>query len=152
MWNLVYLPCMLKNNSNIRKFCSVRFSEKHLPYVQALTESQWYIATCDQLELAVTCPHRCYHKVLLPPFSMFSLPKFCMGFSAQVKLFPLEKTLGTIDQTLKIFEVHLVTRGPKADYRIFNNFSPHDHESKYLKKCAYTLMELVAFRYPWIAK
>ena len=49
-----------------------------------------------------------------------------MGFGAQVKLFPLEKTLGTTDQTLKIFEVHLVSRGPKADYRIFNNFSPHD--------------------------
>ena len=54
-----------ENNNNIRKFCSVRFSEKHLPYVQALTELQWYIATHDQLELAVTCPCRCYHKVLL---------------------------------------------------------------------------------------
>ena len=82
----------VENDSNIQKFCSVRFLEKHLPYVQALTESQWYIATCDQLELAVTCPHRCYCKVLLPPFNVFSLPKFCMGFSAQVKLFPLEKT------------------------------------------------------------
>ena len=30
------------------------FGKKHLAYVQALTESQWYIATCDQLELAVT--------------------------------------------------------------------------------------------------
>ena len=49
-----------------------------------------------------------------------------MGFGAQVKLFPLEKTLGTTDQTLKIFEAHLVSQGPKADYRIFNNFSPHD--------------------------
>ena len=49
-----------------------------------------------------------------------------MGFSAQVKLFLLEKTLGTADQTLKIFEAHLVSRGPKTDYRIFNNFSPHD--------------------------
>ena len=74
----------IENNSNIQKFCSVRFSEKHLPYVQALTESQWYIATHDQLELAVTCPRRCYCKVLLPPFSVFSLPKFCMGFSTQV--------------------------------------------------------------------
>ena len=126
MQNLVYLPCMLKKHNNIRKFCSVRFSEKHLPYVQALTESQWYIATCDQLELAVTCPRRCYHKVLLPPFNVFSLPKFCMGFGAQVKLFPLEKTLGTVDRTLKIFEAHLVSRGSKVDYRIFNNFSPRD--------------------------
>ena len=115
-----------ENNNNIRKFCSVRFSEKHLPYVQALTELQWYIATCDQLELAVTCPCRCYCKVLLPPFNVFSLPKFCMGFGAQVKLFPLEKTLGTVDRTLKIFEAHLVSWGSKVDYRIFNNFSPHD--------------------------
>ena len=49
-----------------------------------------------------------------------------MGFGAQVKLFPLEKTLGTVDQTLKIFEACLVSRGFKVDYRIFNNFSPHD--------------------------
>ena len=49
-----------------------------------------------------------------------------MGFGAQVKLFPMEKTLGTIDWTLKIFEAHLVSRGSKVDYRIFNNFSPHD--------------------------
>ena len=49
-----------------------------------------------------------------------------MGFGAQVKLFPLEKTLGTIDQTLKIFEAHLVSWGSKVDYRIFNNFSPRD--------------------------
>ena len=49
-----------------------------------------------------------------------------MGFGAQVKLFPLEKTLGTTDWTLKIFEAHLVSQGSKADYRIFNNFSPHD--------------------------
>ena len=115
-----------ENNNNIRKFCSVRFLEKHLPYVQALTELQWYVATHDQLELAVTCPHRSYRKVLLPPFSVFSLSKFCMGFGAQVKLFPLKKTLGTADQTLKIFEAHLVSQGPKADYRIFNNFSPCD--------------------------
>ena len=115
-----------ENNNNIQKFCSVRFSEKHLPYVQALTESQWYIATHDQLELAVTCPHRCYRKVLLLPFNVFSLPKFCMGFGAQVKLFPMVKTLGTVDRTLKIFEAHLVSRGSKVDYRIFNNFSPLD--------------------------
>ena len=127
-----------ENNNNIRKFCSVRFSEKHLPYVQALTESQWYIATCDQLELAVTCPHRCYRKVLLPPFSVFSLPKFCMGFGAQVELFPLEKTLGTTDWTLKIFEAHLVSQGPKADYRIFNNFSPCDMKVIPQKVCKHS--------------
>ena len=115
-----------ENNNNIQKFCSVRFSEKHLPYVQALTELQWYIATHDQLELAVTCPRRRFRKVVLPPFNVFSLPKFCMGLSAQVKLFPLEKTLGTIDRTLKIFEARLVSWGSKVDYRIFNNFSPHD--------------------------
>ena len=84
------------------------------------------IATRDQLELAVTCPHRCYRKVLLLPFNVFSLPKFCMGFGAQVKLFPMVKTLGTVDRTLKIFEAHLVSRGSKVDYRIFNNFSPLD--------------------------
>ena len=49
-----------------------------------------------------------------------------MGFGAQVKLFPMVKTLGTVDRTLKIFEAHLVSRGSQADYRIFNNFSPHD--------------------------
>ena len=61
-----------------------------------------------------------------------------MGFGAQVKLFPLEKTLGTIDQTLKIFEAHLVTRGPKADYRIFNNFSPHDMKVIPRKVCEHS--------------
>ena len=115
-----------ENSNNVCKFCSVRFAERHLPYVQALTESQWYIAMRDSLELAVTCPRRCFRKVLLPPFSVFSLPKFCMGFGAQVKLFPMEKSLGTVDQTLQIFEAHLVSRGSKVDYRIFNNFSPHD--------------------------
>ena len=89
-------------------------------------ESQWYIAMCDPLELAVTCPRRHFRKVLLPPFSVFSLPKFCMGFGAQVKLFPMEKSLGTVDRTLQIFEAHLVSRGSKVDYRIFNNFSPCD--------------------------
>ena len=115
-----------ENSNNIRKFCSVRFSERHLPYVQALMELQWYIAMHDSLELAMTCPCRCFRKVLLPPFNVFSLPKFCMGFGAQVKLFPMEKTLGTVDRTLKIFEAHLVSRGSKVDYRIFNNFSPRD--------------------------
>ena len=115
-----------ENGNNIQKFCSVRFSERHLPYVQALMESQWYIATHDSLELAVTCPCRRFRKVLLPPFNVFSLPKFCMGFSAQVKLFPMEKTLGTVDRTLKFFEAHLVSRDSKVDYRIFNNFSPCD--------------------------
>ena len=114
MQNLVYLPCTIENNNNIRKFCSVRFSEKHLPYVQALTESQWYIATRDQLELAVTFPHRCYRKVLLPPFIVFSLPKFCMGFGAQVKLFPLEKTLGTTNWTLKVFEAAIGVPGSQS--------------------------------------
>ena len=49
-----------------------------------------------------------------------------MGFSAQVKLFPMVKTLGTVDRTLKVFEAHLVSWGSKVDYRIFNNFSPCD--------------------------
>ena len=49
-----------------------------------------------------------------------------MGFGTQVKLFPMEKTLGTVDRTLKIFEAHLVSWGSKVDYRIFNNFSPHE--------------------------
>ena len=114
------------SKNNIRKFCSVRFAERHLPYVQALMESQWYIAMRGSLELAVTCPCRCFCKVLLPPFSVFGLPKFCMGFGAQVKLFPMKQSLGTIDQTLQIFEAHLVSRGSKVDYRIFNNFSPRD--------------------------
>ena len=114
------------SENNIRKFCSVRFAERHLPYVQALTESQWYIAMHGSLELAVTCPRRRFRKVLLPPFSVFSLPKFCMGFSAQVKLFPMKQSLGTVDRTLQIFEAHLVSRGSKVDYRIFNNFSPRD--------------------------
>ena len=127
-----------EDNNNIQKFCSVRFSEKHLPYVQALTELQWYIATHDQLELAVTCPRRCYHKVLLPPFNVFSLPKFCMGFGAQVKLFLLEKTLGTIDWTLKIFEAHLVSRASKVDYRIFNNFSPREMKVIHRKVCKHS--------------
>ena len=115
-----------ENGNNIRKFCSVRFSERHLPYVQALTESQWYIAMCDSLELAMTCPHKHFCKVLLPPFTVFSLPKFCMGFGAQVKLFPMKQSLGTVDRTLQIFEAHLVSWGSKVDYRIFNNFSPRD--------------------------
>ena len=49
-----------------------------------------------------------------------------MGFGAQVKHFHMVKTLGTVDQKLKIFEAHLVSRGSKVDCRIFNNFSPHD--------------------------
>ena len=49
-----------------------------------------------------------------------------MGFGAQVKLFPMEKSLGTVDRTLQLFEAHLVSWGTKVDYRIFNNFSPCD--------------------------
>ena len=101
-------------------------------------ESQWYIATHDPLELAVTCPCRHFCKVLLPPFNVFSLPKFCMGFGAQVKLFPMEKTLGAIDRTLKIFEAHLVSRGSKLDYRIFNNFSPRDIKVIHRKVCKHS--------------
>ena len=103
-----------ENENNIQKFCSVRFAERHLPYVQALMESQWYIAMHDSLELAVTCPCRHFCKVLLPPFSVFSLPKYCMGFGAQVKLFPMKQSLGTVDWTLQIFEAHLVSRGFKS--------------------------------------
>ena len=61
-----------------------------------------------------------------------------MGFSAQVKLFPLEKTLGTADWTLKIFEAHLVSQGPKADYRIFNNFSPREMKAIPQKVCEHS--------------
>ena len=64
-----------------------------------------------------------------------SLPKFCMGFSAQVKLFPMKQSLGTIDRTLQIFEAHLVSRGSKVDYRIFNNFSPCDIKVIHRKVC-----------------
>ena len=58
-----------------------------------------------------------------------------MGFGAQVKLFPMEKTLGTVDRTLKIFEAHLVSQGSKVDYRIFNNFSPRDMKVIHQKVC-----------------
>ena len=63
--------------------------------------------------------------MISPPFSIFSLQEFCIGFGAQVKLFTPEKTLGSIDWELKMFETHLVSRRSKVDYRIFNNFSPH---------------------------
>ena len=77
-----------ENDGNAWKFCSVKFSEEHLPYVKSLTDLQWYITTSNKLELAVTCPHRSYRKILFPPFSIFSLQKFCIGFSARVKPFP----------------------------------------------------------------
>ena len=91
-----------EKDSNAQKFCSVKFSEEHLPYVKSLTDLQWYIATSDKLELAVTCPHRSYRKILSPPFSIFSLQKFCIGFSARVKLFPPVQTVGSVDQRIKI--------------------------------------------------
>ena len=130
----------------------MRFSERHLPYVQALMESQWYIATRDSLELAVTCPRRCFHKVLLPPFRVFSLPKFCMGFGAQVKLFPMKQSLGTVDRTLQIFEAHLVSWGSKVDYRIFNDFSPRDIKVIHRKVHVNSPMKLMAFRCPWTVR
>ena len=49
-----------ENDGDAQKFCSVKFSEKHLPYVKSLTDLQWYIATSDKLELAITCPHKSY--------------------------------------------------------------------------------------------
>ena len=56
----------------------------------------------------------------------------------KLKLFPLEKTLGTVDRTLKIFEAHLVSRGSKVDYRIFNNFSPRDMKAIPQKVCEHS--------------
>ena len=47
-----------KNEDSTPKYCSVKFMEKCLPYIKPLTDSQWYIATRDRLELAVTCPHK----------------------------------------------------------------------------------------------
>ena len=35
------------------------------------------------------------------------------------------KALGSIDQKLKLFETHLMSRRSNVDYKIFNNFSPH---------------------------
>ena len=46
-----------------------------------------------------------------------------MGFSARVKLFTSVKALGSVDQKLKMFETHWVSRRSNVDYRIFNNFS-----------------------------
>ena len=34
-----------ENDDNIQRYCSVKFSERCLPYVKSLTELQWYIAT-----------------------------------------------------------------------------------------------------------
>ena len=113
-----------ENDDTIQRYCSIKFSEKCLPYVKSLTELQWYIATQDRLELGITCPCKSYRQIILPLFSIFSLQEFCIGFSAQVKLFAPIKTLGTIDWILKIFETHLLSRRSKVDYRIFNNFSP----------------------------
>ena len=53
-----------ENDGDAWKFCSVKFSEEHLPYVKSLTDLQWYITTSDKLELAVTCPCRSYRKIL----------------------------------------------------------------------------------------
>ena len=91
----------------------------------SLTESQWYIATRDRLELAVTCPCKSYRQIISPPFSIFSLQEFCIGFSARVKLFASVKALGSADQKLKLFETNWVSRRSNIDYKIFNNFSPH---------------------------
>ena len=49
-----------ENDGDAQKFCSVKFSEKCLPYVKSLTDLQWYITTSDKLELAITCPHKSY--------------------------------------------------------------------------------------------
>ena len=114
-----------KNRDTTQRYCSVKFLEKCLPYIKPLTDSQWYIATKDRLELAVTCPHKSYRQIILPPFSIFSLPEFCIGFSARVKLFASIKALGSIDQKLKLFETHLMSRRSNVDYKIFNDFSPH---------------------------
>ena len=113
-----------ENDDNTQRYCSVKFSEKCLPYVKSLTELQWYIATRDRLELAITCPHKSYRQIISPPFSIFSLQEFCIGFSARVKLFTSVKTLGSVDQKLKMFETHWVSRRSNVDYQIFNNFSP----------------------------
>ena len=86
-----------KNEDSTQRYCSVKFLEKHLPYIKPLTDSQWYIATRDRLELAVTCPHKSYRQIISPPFSIFSLQEFCIGFSARVKLFTSVKALGSAD-------------------------------------------------------
>ena len=85
---------------------------------------QWYIATKEQLKLVVTCPHKSYRQIVLPPFCIFTLQEFCIIFSAQAKLYAMVKNLGMIDQKLEMFETHLVTRRSNVDYKIFNNFSP----------------------------
>ena len=54
------LALYAENAGDVHKFCSMQFSEKCLPYVKSLTDLQWYIATNDKLELAVTCPHKSY--------------------------------------------------------------------------------------------
>ena len=114
-----------ENEDTTQRYCSVKFSEKCLPYIKPLTDSQWYIATRDRLEFAVTCPHKSYRQIISPPFSIFSLPEFCISFSVRVKLFASVKALGSIDQKLKLFENYWVSRRSNVDYRIFNNFSPH---------------------------
>ena len=88
--------------------------EKHLPYIKPLTDFQWYIATRDRLELVVTCPHKSYRQIIPPPFSIFSLQEFCIGFSAKVKLFAPMKALGLADQKLILFETHWVSRRSNA--------------------------------------
>ena len=85
-----------ENEDSTQRHCSVKFSEKCLPYIKPLTDSQWYIATRDRLELAVTCPRKSYRQIISPPFSIFSLQEFCIGFSARVKLFTSMKALAQL--------------------------------------------------------
>ena len=113
-----------ENDDNTQRYCSVKFLEKYLLYVKSLTELQWYIATRDRLELAITCPHKSYRQIISPPFSIFSLQEFCIGFRKRVKLFASIKALGSVDQKLKMFETHWVSRRSNVDYQICNNFNP----------------------------
>ena len=71
----------------------------------------------------VTCPCKSYRQIVSPPFCIFTLQEFCIGFTAQVKLYAMVKNLGMINQRLEMFETHLVSRRSNVDYKIFNNFS-----------------------------
>ena len=96
----------------ITKHCSMKFVEKHLPYVRSLNDMQWYITTKQRLELAVTCPRKKFRPFVRPGFSIITLKEFCIAFSAQVKLYAPVKNIGTIDWKLEVFNNSFI------DYKI----------------------------------
>ena len=97
MWLLLSITesCLFalytEKDDNIQRYCSIKFSEKCLPYVKSLTELQWYIATRDKLELTITCPCKGYRQIISPPFSIFSLPRVLLRFWCTSQTLPSHK-------------------------------------------------------------